>query len=320
MTPPPVDGDVNWPQQALPPGASDPAIQWQVARDLDGVEDWHGLRETTRTDGWCSDLLTHRGHDGLWADGLYGPKWTGTFYTLQTLAALGLPADDPAAQSSTEILLDRGVQADGQVSLWPSRTPDVCVAGMLIRTATAFGFRHDARVALVAERLLAQRLPDGGWNCQRARSGATHSSFHSTISVLEGLAAIGTVDQDGSEFLLDHQLFRSHTTGAVVHQGLLSFSFPRYWHYDVLRALRFFADVGWARDSRMGDSIALLRNKRGRDGWWRLGRRHTGRTWLTMEVGGRPSAAITLDALRVLRWWQGNDGMGPGEGTEPASG
>jgi hypothetical protein len=31
-------------------------------------------------------------------------------------------------------------------------------------------------------------MPDGGFNCRTTRSGAKHSSLHSTISVLEGLA------------------------------------------------------------------------------------------------------------------------------------
>jgi len=44
----------------------------------------------------------------------------------------------------------------------------------------------DDRLDAPADHLLGQQMPDGGWNCQRP-NGATHSSVHTTISVLEGL-------------------------------------------------------------------------------------------------------------------------------------
>lgn len=277
-------------------------MRWQVAHEIEGDPSWPELRQETQVHGWCADLIRHRAPDGLWDAGLYSPKWTSTFYTLQTLALLGLPSDDERAGASTEILLDQGVHDDGQVSLWKSQTADVCVAGMLLQIAVSFGFGSDPRLQRVGDRLLQQRLPDGGWNCRIGRD-TRHSSFHTTLSVLEGLAAIGHNDTEGMEFLLQHELFRSHRTGEIVNPGLLSFSFPRYWYYDVLRALRFFGSVDASPDPRMQDAVSLLRDKRGKDGWWRLGRTHPGKTWLRLETGRRPSALITLDALRVLRWW-----------------
>jgi hypothetical protein len=44
----------------------------------------------------------------------------------------------------------------------------------------------DCRLDTIADHLLEQQMPDGGWNCQR-RHGASHASVHTTISVLEGL-------------------------------------------------------------------------------------------------------------------------------------
>jgi len=37
--------------------------------------------------------------------------------------------------------------------------------------------------------LLSMHMPDGGFNCSLNRAGATHSSLHSTTSVLEGFWA-----------------------------------------------------------------------------------------------------------------------------------
>jgi hypothetical protein len=62
---------------------------------------------------------------------------------------------------------------------------------------------------------LAERLDDGGWNCERA-NGSTRSSFAATINVLEGLleyerAAGGTAEsrearKSGDEYLLKRNL------------------------------------------------------------------------------------------------------------------
>ncbi len=38
----------------------------------------------------------------------------------------------------------------------------------------------------IVDRLLAEQLPDGGWNCEAA-NGSTRSSFNTTICVLEAL-------------------------------------------------------------------------------------------------------------------------------------
>ena len=80
------------------------------------------------------------------------------------------------------------------------------------------------------------------------------------------------------------------------------FSFPYWWHYDVLRAMDHFraAEAPW--DDRLDDALALVEARRGRDGTWRRQNRYSGRTWFEMEQAGRPSRWNTLRARRVLRW------------------
>jgi hypothetical protein len=40
--------------------------------------------------------------------------------------------------------------------------------------------QDDERLDRLVERLLAEQMPDGGWNCRR-REGVTHASVHTTI-------------------------------------------------------------------------------------------------------------------------------------------
>jgi hypothetical protein len=55
-----------------------------------------------------------------------------------------------------------------------------CINGQ-VGTVGAY-FRQDVRG--IVDRLLAEQLPDGGWNCE-ADKGSTRSSFNTTICVLE---------------------------------------------------------------------------------------------------------------------------------------
>jgi hypothetical protein len=172
----------------------------------------------------------------------------------------------------------------------------------------------DARLDRLAEHLLEQQMPDGGWNCRRPR-GATHSSVHTTVSALEGLdryerhrgrkkKAVREAQHRGREFLLVHRLFRSHRTGKVIKPVFLRFAFPPRWHYDVLRALDYFQKVRAPRDRRLSDAIGIVRKSRLPDGRWPLQHTFSGKTYFPLETLGAPSRWNTLRALRVLEWWE----------------
>lgn len=273
---------------------------------------WRRERERVATEGWGASLLQAQSPSGRWGGGLYSPKWVSTHYTLLLLRSLGLPEIEPARRAAA-LLLDGGFQPDGGVRHNTSKPEagETCVTGMTLAMTAYFGL-EDERIDRLVEHLLRVQTPDGGWNCQWLR-GSRHGSFHTTISVLEGLyeyeqrypLAAGPVrvaQARGREFLLEHRLFRSHTTGAVVSEAMTRFSFPPQWHYDVLRGLDFFQAADAPRDERLSDAIGLVERKR-RQGRWPLQNRHTGRVWFEMEEVGKPSRWNTLRALRVLRWW-----------------
>lgn len=175
-------------------------------------------------------------------------------------------------------------------------------------------FQHaDERLGKLVNYLLRQQLPDGGWNCRRSL-GATHSSMHTTISVLEGLrcyellgsAPLGEVRRAqtrGREFLLQHRLFRSHRTGRVIRPEFARMAFPPRWHYDILRALDYFRAVAAPRDPRLAEAIAIIQRKQRPDGRWCLEQTYPGRCFFQLERPGLPSRWNTLRALRVLSWW-----------------
>jgi hypothetical protein len=170
-------------------------------------------------------------------------------------------------------------------------------------------------VSPIVDRILGERLADGGWNCE-AENGSVRSSFDTTITVLDGLleferatggsAGVREARRSGEEYLLKRSLFRRESTGEVVDTAYLDFAFPYYWRYDVLRALDYFWRSGGEPDSRMAAAVEVVRSKRQPDGRWLLDRVHPGRVHFALEGGvGEPSRWNTLRALRVLDWWEG---------------
>ena len=238
----------------------DPAIRWQVLRDLTNAPASEAAAERARVehDGWGARLLALEDPDGLWDGGACfpasytggepGQPWTATMHTLQTLQLLGLDPASGSARRAIGLVAENGRWEHAGQRYFDGEV-EPCINGRTIETGAYFG----VDVAPIVERILVERLADGGWNCE-AENGSVRSSFDTTINVLDGLlqferatggsAQVRTARRSGEEYLLERGLFRRKSTGAVVKPAYLEFAFPYYWHYDVLRALDYFRRSG----------------------------------------------------------------------------
>jgi hypothetical protein len=300
---------------------SDPAIRWQVLRDLVHAPADVVAAERARVanEGWGARLLALQGDDGQWAGGAWAPgasywrkedpgqPWISTLPTLQLLHDFGVdPNDERVRRAIAQVRDHCRWEHAGQPFF--SGEVEPCINGRAVTLGTYFGQDMNA----VVTRLLGEQLADGGWNCEAER-GSVRSSFASTINVLEGLLAHEratggsaesiAVRRRGEEYLLERKLARRKSTGEIVKPSYLQFSFPPRWQYDVLRALDYFRWAGDAPDPRMAEAIALLRSKQQPDGTWLLENTLPGQVHFELEDGdGRPSRWNTLRALRVLNW------------------
>lgn len=296
--------------------AGDPAIRWQTQRDLLGAEPavFTNERVHVAVEGWGAQLLAHQDQVGTWGSGLYSPKWISTTYTLLLLRHLGLDPYHPQTRRGCALFWQKGLHQDGGINLFRSLDySETCINGMLLALLSYFRF-PDERIHALVTFLLGEQMPDGGWNCERIK-GATHASFHTTISVLEGLAEYNltfpeqvartqAAQQRAHEFLWQHRLFRSHRTGEVVDPAMLRMYFPPRWRYDFIRALDYFRSVSAPCDERMVEAIDLLHKRQNADGCWPAYRPYSGRVFFDLETTGEPSRWNTLRALRVLSWWE----------------
>ncbi len=299
----------------------DPAIRWQVMRDIEDASprEVEAERGRVEREGWGARLLAMADPDGLWAGGACfpasyrgdepGQPWTATMHTLQTLQILGLVPSSESARRAIALVEQNGRwDHDGQRYFEGEVEP--CINGRTVETGAYFGID----VARIVDRLLQERLADGGWNCE-AENGSVVSSIDTTINVLDGLLefeqATGGSDEvraarlTGEEYLLERSLFRRKSTGEVADAGFLDFAFPYYWRYDLLRVLDYFRRSGSKPDGRMEEAIDIVRSKQQPDGRWLLDRIHLGRVHFHLEAPvGSPSRWNTLRGLRVLDWWE----------------
>ncbi len=301
---------------------SDPSIRWQVKRDLthDPAEVVIAERSRVATEGWGAKLLALQAADGKWGGRPWSRDYTDTFHSLELLRRLGLDPESEGARRAVGLVQDHVTWRDPDFeSPWADHRffegeVEPCINGNVVSTGSYFG----VDMTPLVDRLLSEQLPDGGWNCE-VENGASVSSFGTTINVLEGLLeyerAIGgsagarEARRRGEAYMLERRLFRRKSTGEVIDPDWLRFSFPTWWHYDVLRGLEYLCDAGVEPDERMAEAIGIVEGDRGPDGRWSLRNVYEGTVSFQMEDEGTPSRWNTLRALRVLdRFSQGHGG------------
>jgi hypothetical protein len=295
---------------------SDPAVRWQVMKDLTD-EDPNTIaieRFRIATEGWGAELLARQVPAGNWGRPEEDRGFLMTLYTLVLLMDLGL---DPASKQARKMIdrVDKGLMFEplnNRPFLHGETEP--CINGRILAVGAYFKEPNDA----LARQLLSEQLEDGGWNCEAVEPSAKRpkskrSSFHTTICVLEGLLAyeragrkspaVTKARKRGENYLLERRMFRSLRTGEVIDERWLRFSFPTFWHYDVLRGLDYLRNAGIKPDRRVREAIEVVIQRRHRNGRWPLNLLHRERIPLEMETAiGSASRWNTLRALRVLRW------------------
>lgn len=330
---------------------SDPALRWQVERDLAGApaEIWQATRARTSTEGFGARLLARQDPDGQWAGGAFfpadfdfdgpeatdgaGQPWTATTWTLNSLREWGVDAGILRERRTVELLAENSRWEYEGLPYWSGEV-DCCINAWTVANGVWLG----ADITAVVDWFIEHQMSDGGWNCDWV-DGSTRSSYHSTLNSLKGLLAYdmatgGTretraVRRRGQEYLLQRNLFRRLSTNEPVAAWVTQFAYPFRWSYNILNAADYFRQAssvdGTRPDPRMADAIELIRAAQQPDGRWLQGDRHPGQVWFDVDVpAGQPSKWLTLIGTRVLTWWDsagrtgnGRDGMRPSLPTTP---
>ena len=302
---------------------SDPALRWQVERDLAGApeEVWRSTRARVATEGFGARLLALQDPDGQWAGGAYFPNdpkaaeepgqpWTATTWSLNMLREWGL--DAAVLGDTAERLAANSRWEYDDLPYWGGEV-DACINGYTLANGAWLG----VDVSELANWFGEHRMTDGGWNCEWVE-GSTVSSFHSTLNSLRGLlyyeSVTGGTDtlrearHGGEEYLLQRHLYKRLSTGEPVASWVSRFAYPFRWFYSVLNAADYFRQAALLDDRhpdpRMAEAIEQIRAACEPDGTWIQERRHPGRVWFEIDVeAGKRSKWLTFYGTRVLEWW-----------------
>ncbi|MBN1264698.1 MAG: hypothetical protein JXA25_04345 [Anaerolineales bacterium] len=217
---------------------SDPALRWQVQRDLAGVEEsvWQQERQRLPEEGWCAQLLQLQDPDGLWNGSLYNGKWRSITCTLYLLKLFGLPPDTPQAVIGCERLLQAGLYRQCEIRFSKGQAIQLLgVTSLVLSLCCCHGVseQYYASLRSIAEYPGAAQHVDGYWLPNRD-SGAADHGFETTLLIHEGLLQfrrrfpandhLMITETAGQEFLLRHPLFLQD--GEPIKSQWPSFSFP----------------------------------------------------------------------------------------------
>src|SRR5437867_1802768 len=233
---------------------SDPAIRWQVMRDLTDAPEEQVAAERARvaSEGWGARLLALQRGDGQWDGGIptftataaanwwrsmpperqgtLFPEWTSTTWSLALLRSFGLDPSSAEARRAVGLVRDHcRWEHDGEPFFAGEVEP--CINGRAVAIGAYFG----EGIQGIVDRLLGEQMSDGGWNCEQ-ENGSTRGSFHTTIDVLEGLlehervtggsAEVTAARERGQEYLLERRMLRRLSSGELIDPVFTLFSFP----------------------------------------------------------------------------------------------
>ncbi len=261
----------------------------------------------------------------------YAPKYTGTVWSLIFLDQLGADSADERIQRACEYVLrmtpttSGGLGCSGSHKEVPPPPSSVahCLNGNLLRALIGFGHLDDERVQAAiswaaravtgsdAPRYYASGTTGPGFACganeaQPCAWGAAKEMLAlARIPEAHRSAEVSAAIDVGVEFLLsrdpsvaDYPMGWGNTKPST---SWFKLGFPSGYVADVLQVLEALAELGHARDDRLGASYLWLLGQQDASGRWANRYAYNRKTWGDIEGQGATSKWVTLRACAVLR-------------------
>jgi hypothetical protein len=329
-----LNGDpLPWLLEADTPAVRAAALQRLLDRPADDA-DVVAARRAAMATGPIAAILDAQQPDGWWVKPGpgYGPKYTGTVWSLIFLDQLGAdPADERVRRACAYVLDGTRTAAGGfgcsgshKQAPPPPSTVIHCLNGNLLRALIGFGHLDDERVqGAVAwaagaitggprgPRYYASSTSGPGFAC------AANEHRPCAWGAIKELLALARIPQQrrsedvlaaievGVELLLSRDpAVADYPMGWGNEQPSGSWfrlGFPSGYVADVLQTLEVLAELGHGQDPCLGPAIDLVLAQQGHDGRWRNRYAYNRKTWGDIEVQGEPSKWVTLRACTVLR-------------------
>lgn len=284
--------------------------------------------------GLVPAILAAQEPGGYWvkAGPGYLPKYTSTVWQLIFLAQFGADANDGRVRAAGDYVLDNSRSRHGGFSMNGAPSGLIhCLQGNLCAALIDLGWLGDERLAQgldwLARSITGQDIAPSSERkaeVRYLRSGNSGPGFlcsandhqpcaWGAVKAMLALSKVPEVDRTpaiqeairlGTEFLLsrdpaaaDYPMGYSDKP----NRSWFKFGYPIAYVTDVLQNLEVLTALGYGEDSRLKPALEMLLAKRDADGRWSLEYTYNGKTWVDVEVKGKPSKWVTLRAMRVLK-------------------
>jgi hypothetical protein len=321
--------------------SDEPSIRWKIKVNVLGMDRDSGeiqaLEGEIKQSPRVKALLQHVDASGILqgSRSVYD-KWQGAHWVLMTLADIGYPRRDPALSAMANDVLKMWLTPRYFSEFVTERRADVytrdaiplmegryrtCASQQGNALYSVLRLRlEDDRIHQLAERLRYWQWPDGGWNCDKEPSAHTSTFIHTLYSMraltlyaqYTGDAESMAAARRAAEFFLQRRLYKRVSNGAVIAREFVKLHYPLYWHYDILGALKIFAEIDFTDDERFTDALDLLEEKMLPSGGWPSESRYYKKVTSEFDLGNdyvdwggtstrKLNEWVTADALYVLK-------------------
>ena len=310
-----------------------PSVKYFTLKDIlekpINNQEFADIKKQIMNIGIVPKILETQKPEGYWGkpeDFYLRSKYKGTVWNLIILASVGADGKDHRIKKICEFILKnsqdpkRGGFAHCSSKKGRGEPGKVipCLTGNMVWSLIKFGYFKDLRVQKAIDWIVKyQRFDDGDakypddWPYKAHKACfSKHSCHMGAVKALKALSQVpknkrnkevkNTIDQ-GVEYLLIHHIYkRSHNLTKISKPGWLRLGFPHMYQDDILEILNILTDLG-VHDKRMQDAVNIVESKQGKHGKWILENTFNGRYITNIEVKGKPSKWVTLNAIRMLK-------------------
>jgi len=313
---------------------SDIGVRYLALRDLVkiGGKELDIARKQAHKEGAIGQILAKMQKEGYWETpgAGYYPKYTGTVWSIITLAQLGADIrEDESIKTACRYMLEHSIVGSGQVTVngAPSGTAD-CLQGNICAALTDIGcedLRLDRAFEWMARSVTGEGVAQMGdkhtplryyagkcgpnFACSSnnklpcAWGGVKVMLAFSKLPDKKKTPVINRAIKQGVDFF-----FSIDPATAGYPSGYASkpsgnwwkFGFPVFYITDLLQLVEALVGLGYGTDPRLQNALRLIREKQDSLGRWPLEYDYTGKIWVDYGKKKQPNKWVTLRASKVL--------------------
>jgi hypothetical protein len=263
----------------------------------------------------------------------YGPKYKSTVWALILLAQLGASVkEDKRIKLACKYYLDQALTPGGQISAMTNASPAGtidCLQGNMLNALMELGY-EDKRMDKAYEWMARTTTGEGvapmkakhaevryfAGKCGPNFACGANNKLPCAWGGVKVLLALSRLPVEKRSGLIQRAIgagvdffFAVDPSTADYPNGWAEkpsgnwwkFGFPVFYVSDILQIAEALVALGFGKDSRLANTLELIRSKQDNEGRWPLEYNYDGKTWMRFGKMKEPNPWVTLRALRVLK-------------------